>query len=544
MGLRAYGGPVSNMLTPLDAAFLELEEGDGSAHMHIGWAMVFDPLPGGGAPSVERIRDLLNERLRQLPRFRARLSSPHTRRFSWPSWVPDKGFDIADHVRHATLPSPGDESELLDWLGDFYSHRLDRAHALWEMTLIDGLEGGRWAIASKVHHSLVDGISGAWVATALLDTEPNPQPGAPGPLEMLLPQMGPAGAASGQSEAGATAGNEAAEDDGSGLRGGSDGSGANDGGPLAAIRSGARAGLDGARAGLDIVLHRDKLASTLSRSRAMAEVVVRDELMGAPQTSLNVRIGASRRFDVVTVPLDEIKRIKRRLGGTVNDVVLAATAGGLHRLFEHRREGARVDTVRVMVPVSVRPDSELLALGNRVSSLFVELPVGEPNPLLRYRKTRAAVAELKNSGRAAGAEALVALAGATPPMIHGFVSRIAFTPRLFNITVTNVPGPQMTLYACGSPMRRVLPLVPIFAGHAVGIAVASYDGQVTFGLNADRATVPDLDVLRDGIEESIRELRRLSRPPHRTSPGEGRRVGSSPRGARSQPVTGAGPSPM
>jgi WS/DGAT/MGAT family acyltransferase len=526
---------VSKTLTPLDASFLELEEGDESAHMHIGWAMVFDPLPTGGAPSIERIRQLLDGRLRQMPRFHSRLSSPRTRRFSWPSWVPDKGFDIADHVRRATLPGPGGESELLDWLGDFYSHRLDRAHALWEMTLIDGLEGDGWAIASKVHHSLVDGISGAWVATALLDMEANPVPGSPSPLELLLPQTNGVGGASGRNGAEAVAGDGVARNEGnSGSRGGR----------LAALKSSARTGLGGARAGLDIALHPDKLASTLSRSRAMAEVVVRDELMGAPRTSLNVRIGATRRFDVVTAPLDDLKLIKRQLGGTVNDVVLAATAGGLHRLFEHRRESARVDSVRVMVPVSVRPENELLALGNRVSSLFVELPVGEPNPLLRYRKTMAAAEDLKNSGQAAGAEALVELAGAAPPLIHGFVSRMAFTPRLFNITVTNVPGPQVTLYACGSALRQVLPLVPIFAGHAVGIAVVSYDGQVTFGLNADRATVPDLDVLRNGIEESLRELRRLSRAPHRTSPGRGRKVGSSPRAPRSQPATGAGPLPM
>ncbi|MGB7587547.1 MAG: wax ester/triacylglycerol synthase family O-acyltransferase [Solirubrobacterales bacterium] len=503
-------------LTPLDAAFLELEEGDESAHMHIGWTMVFDALPEGGAPSVEHMRELLEDRLSLMPRFRCRLSSPRTGRFSWPSWEPDRRFDIADHVRHATLPWPGGEAELLDWLGDFYSHRLDRANALWEMTLLDGLEDGGWALAVKVHHSLVDGISGSWVATAILDAEPYPAPGSSGPLEGLRT------AANGGSGNGAGS-RDLAPSEGRGR--------------LGAI-------IGGARAGLDVALHPDKLASTLSRSRAMAEVVVRDELIGAPHTSLNVRIGGTRRFAAVTAPLEDLKRIKRGLGGTVNDVVLAATAGGLHRLFEHRRETTRVQSVRVMVPVSVRRESELLSLGNRVSSLFVDLPVGEPNPLRRYRKTVAAAEELKSGDQAAGAEALVELAGVAPPLLHSFVSRHAFTPRLFNITVTNVPGPQMALYACGAPLRRVLPLVPIFAGHAVGVAVVSYDGQVTFGLNADRATVPDLDVFRDGIEESIVELERAARAPQVRELGSNSGVRRGPRSSRSQPASGAGPPPM
>ncbi len=457
-------------LTPLDAAFLELEEGDESAHMHIGWTMVFDALPEGGTPSVERIRALLAKRLKLLPRFQSRLSSPRVGRFSWPSWEPDRGFDIENHVRHATLPEPRDEVELLEWLGDFYSHRLDRAHPLWEMTLLDRLEGDRWAIAAKVHHSLVDGISGASVATAILDAERAPSPSSDGVLAGLPPA--------------------------------SDGDSA-DRGALAAIAG-------GARSSLDVALHPRKLASMLSRSRSVAEVLVRDELVPAPHTSLNVSIGGTRRLAAIGVPLDELKLIKRQLGGTVNDVVLAATGGGLRRLFEHRGDSMDADHIRAMVPVSLRRASEVLALGNRVTSLFVELPVAEPDPLLRYQQTVAAAEGLKSGDQARGAQALVELVGAAPPLIHGVVARQAFTPRLFNITITNVPGPQLPLYSLGAPLRRVLPLVPIFAGHAVGVAVVSYDGQVTFGLNADRARVPDLGVLQQGIEESLADLGRLA----------------------------------
>ena len=174
-------------LTPLDASFLELEQVDESAHMHIGWAMVFDPLPEGGAPSLEVLRNQTVERLGPLPRFLRRLSSPRVGSFSLPSWEPDPDFDIAAHMRHASLPAPGGEAELLEWLGDFYSHRLDRARPLWETTLLEGLAGGRWALATKVHHCLVDGISGASVTSALLDAEPDPAPGSKGLAAALAP---------------------------------------------------------------------------------------------------------------------------------------------------------------------------------------------------------------------------------------------------------------------------------------------------------------------------------------------------------------------
>lgn len=436
--------------------------------MHVGWAMVFEPRPDGGTPTLDEIRVLLDERLELLPRFRCRLSSPRIGKLSWPSWQPDGRFDIASHVRQASLPAPGDEAELHEWLGDFFSHRLDRARPLWQMTMLDGLEGGRWALVAKVHHSLVDGMSGSSVTTAILDAEPHPAPGSKGVLAALAPT---------------------GEDD--------------------AHRGALGSLAGGARAGVDAALHPRKLGPLLDRSRAVADLLIRDELVGAPHTSINVRIGGTRRFDAMAVPLEDLKRIKRQLGGTVNDVVLAATAGGLRQLFEQRGEEV-ADSVRAMVPVSLRQVSESLALGNRVSSLFVDLAVAEPDPLLRYRRTAAAAADLKKTGQAGGAETLMELAGAAPPLVHAVVARLSFTPRLFNITITNVPGPQMTLYALGAPLRRVLPLVPIFAGHAVGVAAVSYDGEVTFGLNADRGRVPDLAVLRSGIERSLGELRQLA----------------------------------
>ncbi len=444
--------------------------------MHVGWTMIFEPLPGGGTPRVEDIREQLDSRLSLLPRFRRRLSEPRTGGLSWPSWVDEEGFDIATHVRHATLPAPGGPPDLLDWLADFYSHRLDRAHPLWQMTLLDGLEEGRWAIAAKVHHCLVDGVSGASVTNLILDAEPEPDPGSSGVLEAFEPPP----------------------DNEGGIHG-----------PRSLLT-------EGARAGLDLALHPNKLGGMLSRSRSLTELV-RDELRGAPSTSLNQRIGATRRLAEVDVPLAELKRIKRALGGTVNDVVLAASAGGIRHLFEARGEEPDARGLRAMVPVSLRGASESLALGNRVSSLFVDLPVAEPDPLERYRKTIEAAESLKGGRQATGVETVLDLAGVAPPVLHATLARLSYAPRLFNITITNVPGPQLTLYALGARLRRVVPLVPIFAFHAVGIAVASYDGEVVFGLAADRGSVPDLDLLADGIEDSLTGLGELADAAQRQS---------------------------
>lgn len=465
---------MSTQLSPLDAAFLELEEANQSAHMHIGWALIFDPPPMAERPSLEGLREQVRGRLDALPRFRGRLSSPQVGRLSLPSWVPDPDLDPGELIRRAVLPEPGGEAELMEWLGDFFSHRLDRSRPLWETTLLDGLEGGRWALVTKAHHCLIDGISGAEVATILLDAEPEPGPDATTIAEAL---------ASPQEEE-------------------------PDLGRVAKLRGVVGGVVHG---GADAARHPRKLASALSQSWAMAETLVRDELTAPPHTSLNGEIGATRRLAAVEVPLEDVKRIKRELGGTVNDVVLAATAGGMRRLFEER--GEDVDHVRAMVPVSVRAASESLALGNRVSSLFVDLLVAEPDPLLRYRKIAANSRELKEGNATAGTEAVIKLSGLAPPMIQSAVARTMFTPHLFNLTITNVPASPITLYAQGAPLRRIVPLVPIFTGHAVGVAVVSYDGTISFGLNADRDAVPDLEVMRAGIEESLTELQHLAASP-------------------------------
>jgi diacylglycerol O-acyltransferase / wax synthase len=446
---------MGDRLTPLDASFLEIEQADDASHMHIGWAMVFDPIPGDATPTIDQVRAHVEERLDSLPRFRARLSGTHVGGLSWPAWNPADLLDLRRHVRHATLPAPGGDAELADWMSDYYSHRLDRARPLWEITFLDGLEGGRWALVTKIHHCLIDGVSGSSVTAVLLD-------GAAPP------------------------GRNAATREREGHEHGF------------AYRS--------ARAGLGMVRHPRRATDIYERSAALAEFLVKDELVPAPRTSLNVPIGSSRRLAFVTVSLDKLKAVKRQLGGSVNDVVLAGAAGGLRYLFETRGEQLPERGLRVMVPVSLRSTSELLSLGNRVSSLFVELPLIEPDPIARYRKIVETTSVLKESGLAGGAETLMDVAGIVPPAIHAQLARLAFTPRLFNVTITNVPGEQQTLYAFGAPMRRVIPMVPIFANHALGFAITSYDGELVFGLVGDHAAMPDIDVLAEGVERELYEL--------------------------------------
>ena len=470
-------------VSALDATFLELEEADPSAHMHIGAVMVFDPVPGGGSPSLAAVRELLLERLSAMPRFRQRLSDPTTGGLSWPQWEDDPGFDVTSHVWRAALPAPGGSAELCEWAAQFWSHRLDRAMPLWEMVLLEGLEDGRWALVSKTHHCMVDGVGSVDVTHLLLDATAEPAPREP---------VSPAAVEPG-------------------------------GGGLASL---AGALLHGVRAGLGAVLHPSALRDATRRGRALGELLLRNELRAAPHTSLNRPIGKYRRFDYVEARLDDLKLIKRELGGTVNDVVLTATTGGLRALLVQRGGPLPAAGLRAMVPVNVRDAAERLALGNRITSLFVHLPVAVENPLVRYANVLDDAERLKAGDQAMAGSTLVELAGAAPPLLHSFLAQSLFATRLFNVTVTNVPGPRVKLFAFGSPMRQVLGLVPLAAEHAVGIAILSYDGTVTFGINADHDAVPDVAVIARGIEDTLDELlthARARRPTHAKRPRTARR---------------------
>jgi len=480
---------VSDTLTALDATFLELEQRDEGALMGIGGVSVFDPVPAGGAPTVEELCENLGARLDQLPRYSQRLSSTRTGGFAWPRWNDDDRFQIRDHVGHVALPAPGGRQELCEWAADFYSHRLDRRRPLWEMALIEGLPDGRWAIAHKTHHCLVDGVGSVDVAYLLLDTEPNPPER---PLASLLPLV-----------------------DDSLLRSFVPS-------PPNAIADAAHAGIRVAGAGVHAALHPRE---ALERSRSLAQLIVRDELIGAPHTSLNVPIGSTRRFAVVNRPLSEFKAIRDRLGGSINDVVLAACTTGLRLLLLERGEQPPRQGLRAMVPMNIRQSSERLALGNRISSLFVDLPVGERVAHLRHRQIVAATERLKSSGAAVGAEAMIDLASLAPPVVHATLARSLYATRLFNVTITNVPGPQIPLYAFGAKLREVHPVVPLAAEHSVGIAIFSYSGVVTFGVITDSESTPDIDVLAHGIEEGVDELLGLVPDAARVAVAQPRRAG-------------------
>jgi WS/DGAT/MGAT family acyltransferase len=273
----------------------------------------------------------------------------------------------------------------------------------------------------------------------------------------------------------------------------------------------ARAGLHAAESAIGVATHPSRAREAVHRSRALAELIVRDELIAAPKTSLNRPIGAKRRLAVLRRELDELREVKQALGGTVNDVVLASAAGGLRRLLQHRGEPLPPRGLRAMVPMNVRTAGDRLAMGNRISSLFVHLPVAAGDEGSRYELQLEEAEKLKAGPQSEGTSSMLDLTSHMPPVLHSFVARSLFATRLFNVTITNVPGPQAPLYCFGSRVQEIWPLVPIAAEHAIGLAVFSYDGTLYFCLNVDRNTCGDVDVLSKGIEASLDELSELAK---------------------------------
>jgi WS/DGAT/MGAT family acyltransferase len=487
---------MGDQLSALDATFLELEEADQSAHMHIGGVIVLDPQPGGGAPPIDQIRRDVIARLPDLPRYTQRLSSARTGGLHWPSWEEDTDFRVERHVRVAGLHAPGGIEELMEWAGDYYSQRLDRTKPLWEMTILV-LADGRWAIVTKTHHCMIDGVGSVDMATLLLDTQPERRTASVDrssngdspeadriPVPPQTAVTGWRGAVSRIASPPLAAGH-------------------------AAVRV-AQKGLHAAESAVGVAVHPQRAREAAHRSRALAELLVRDELIAAPRCSLNQPIGAGRRLAVLRVGLADLKTIKNSLGGTLNDVVLAATAGGLRRLLIHRGEDLPEVGLRAMVPVNIRTAGDRLAMGNKISSLFVHLPVAEGEPGDRYERQIEEAESLKAGTQATGSSTLIEITRHMPPVIHSFMARSMYATRLFNLTITNVPGPQTPLYYFGSRVREIWPLVPIAAEHAIGLAVFSYDGTLFFCINADRDTVPDLEVLEAGIADSVSELHDLA----------------------------------
>jgi diacylglycerol O-acyltransferase / wax synthase len=451
-------------LTAVDASFLA-QEGP-TAHMHVGAVMIFD----GPAPAYEELADHVRSRLHLVPRFRQKLAFPplETGR---PLWVDDPSFNLEYHVRDTALPAPGSETQLRALAARIHSQALDRSKPLWEMWLVQGLEGGRFALLSKTHHALVDGVAGVDLATVLFDLEPTPAK-----VEHSDTPWTP-------------------RDTPSGLEMAARGVRALIGLPFDAA----------ARAVAAAARPNDALVGTREALEGIGEVVWAG-LNPAPETPLNVEIGPHRRLVWVRQELSDFKRVKDAFGGTVNDVVLTVVAGALRQWLRSRGVRAEGLELRALVPVSIRARDEHHQMGNRIAAMRAPLPVYVEDPVARLRVVRQAMDGLKESKQALGAEVLAGMQALAPPTIFAQASRLNFSTRLFNLLVTNVPGPQFPLYVLGRPLQDLFPVAFLPKHHALAVAIMSYDGGMDFGLLGDYDAMPDLEELGEMFTASLAEL--------------------------------------
>jgi len=459
-------------LSSLDASFLHLERPE--YPMHVGAVCVIEGAPFFGADGrfrIDEVRDLVLSRLPLLPRFRRRLMHvPYDQ--GRPIWVDDDQFDITYHVRHTALPRPGSWEQLVALVTRIQEGLLDRDRPLWEIWMVEGLEGGNVALLQKTHHALVDGVSGVDVATLLLDLSPafvtpvvpewTPET-APSPSQLLLDTL-----------------RERVTEPAEIMR---------------YVRSMFRG-------------PRHALERAHQFVQSMSTMVTRDAI--APRTSLNVHTGRHRRLAVVRVSLDDVKEIRRGLGGSVNDVLLAGVAGGMRTLFLHRADTTEDLHLRVLCPVSVRAEGEFAALGNKVSAMFVNLPVDNRPAIERLRSISAQTTDLKERQQAVGAEMLIGMTEYVAPTLMSLAARAAHRQPFFNLIVTNVPGPQQPLYMMGAPLIEAFPIVPLTRNLSVVVGILSYHGTLHFGLWGDRDACADIEVLGGGIEDSFAELLKVA----------------------------------
>ena len=457
-------------LTGLDASFLHIERGP--AHMHVAACAVFE----GPPPDPQEVMETVESRLHLVPRYRQRLAFVPLGQ-GRPVWVDDPHFNLAYHVRHTALPEPGDEEQLKRLAGRVFSQALDRNRPLWEMWIVEGMTDGRFALLSKTHHSLVDGVSGVDIMNVLFDTAPDPMPVAP-PDQEWVPRPLPSGA-----QLLADALLERATI------------------PQEMARA-VRASLRGPRT----------MAKRVGEGLVGLGAFAWAGLQPAPPSRFNVPIGPHRRFTWVHADLSEFKSIKNVLGGTVNDVVVAAVSGGLGRYLRSHGEDTEGRELTAMVPVSVRADVERGALGNRVAAMWAPLPVGILDPVRRLRTVSESMGELKESGQAVGAQVLTRLSGFAPTTIMSQAARLQARQRMFNLVVTNVPGPQIPLYVQGRQLQALYPMVPLAENTTLGIAIMSYNGQLNFGLSADYDALADLEILAEHLRASIDELLAAAAP--------------------------------
>jgi WS/DGAT/MGAT family acyltransferase len=458
-------------LTAVDASFLANETP--VSHMHVGAVVVLE----GPAPPFDELLDGLRTRLHLVPRYRQKLAHPPLDS-GRPLWVDDPTFSLEYHVRQTALPKPGSERQLMRLAARIMSQQLDRSKPLWEMWLVEGLEDGGVALITKTHHALIDGVAGVDLAQVMFDLTPVPpdlDAEAEG-LDAWTPEPEPSGP---QLVAGGLAG-------------------------LARAGAGLAAGALGALA---------RPQSALAQAREAAEgigEIVWAGLNPAPATPLNVEIGPHRRFVGVRCELAGFKAVKDAIGGTVNDVVITVVSGALREWLGSR--GVRTEglELRALVPVSVRAEHEQGSMGNRIVAMRGPLPVYVEDPLARHKIVRAGMDGVKDSKQAVGAEILAGVQSFAPPTILAQAARINFSTRLFNLIVTNVPGPQFPLYVRGREMLDVFPVAFLPKDHALAIAIMSYNGGLNFGLLGDYDALPDIERIAEGLTTSLDELLALT----------------------------------
>ncbi len=455
---------MADRLTALDTSFLHLE--DDAAHMHVASVMLFD----GDPPPHDEFIAGIESRLHLVPRYRQKLAFVPFGQ-GRPRWVDDPHLNLSYHVRKTALPAPGTEEQLRALAGRVLAQQLDRDKPLWEIWVVEGVEGDRFALICKTHHALVDGISGVDIVTVLFDTSAAPEK-PPEPERRWLPAPTPS---------------------------------------RTQLLS-------------EALLERTTVPAEIARSvraifRTPRQIAgsVRDSLVGvgamawagmnpAPPSPYNSSIGPHRRFTWVRTDLGDVKAIKNSLGGTVNDVVLATVSGALGRHLHRRGETLSGRELKAMIPVSVRADEDRGALGNQVAAMMAPLPVWCEDPARRLEIISEAMAGLKDSGQAVGAQVLTQLSGFAPPTIMSQASRLMARQRMFNVVVTNVPGPQMPLYLMGHELRDLFPMVPLARNQALGVAIMSYNGKMNFGLVGDYDAMLDLDDLADDFRASLASL--------------------------------------
>jgi diacylglycerol O-acyltransferase / wax synthase len=461
--------------------------------MHVGALVTFE----GPPPTREEFSRHIQSRLPLVPRYRQKLAVPPLE-MGRPFWVDDPNFNLDYHVRHTALPRPGSDEQLRTLVGRIFSQRLDRSKPLWEIWLVQGLERGRFALISKTHHALVDGVSGVDIATVLFDLQPVPQEiqedgwvPEPEPSDVDLVAEGVKG--------------------------------------LIQTPVGLARGAIGAL---------ERPGHTIGQVREAAEglgEVVWAGLNAAPDVPLNVEIGPHRRVWWVQSRLSDFKEIKNSLGGTVNDAVLAVVAGALGDWLRSR--GVRTEglELRALVPVSIRTKQEHGTLGNRIAAMRGPLPVYIRDPVERLRAVQQMMGNLKQSKQALGAEVIAGLQDFAPPTLLAQASRVNFSTRLFNLIVTNVPGPQFPLYLLGREMEEIVPIAFLPEHHALAIAIMSYNGKVDFGLLADYDAMPDLEQVGEAVEGALQELLDAAREHSSAQAGDQKENGRS----RSAPADGA-----